>query len=377
MNTVDYQVQNVLLVNRLRDQSSAMIGKVQKIGRATMERATIKDVAKLAGVSNATVSHVMNNTRFVSDGTKQIVERAVEELNYRPSQIARSLSVQRTLTIGLLISDVGNPFYYPIIQGVESVAHANNYDVYLLNAGYDQKRSVKYVRSMIERRADGIILMSSRMSMEIVGEATRHKIPTVVLDWNEVAFQDATAIHFDFERGIRQAVIHLIELGHRRFAHVAGDLSLWTARIRRDLYLKILGEYGISPATVPVVEGNFKIEGGRRALHQLMNTPAKPTAVFTVNDLTAIGLIFEAKQLGLLVPDDFSVVGVDDIGLASQITPSLTTLALPGFVIGELCVSSLLDLLSNPTQEDSLRTHMVEAKFILRESTAAARLNTH
>ena len=377
MNTVNYQIPNALSVNRLRAQSSNMVGAVQKIGRTAMERATIKDVAKLAGVSNATVSHVMNNTRFVSDETKQIVNRAIEELNYRPSQIARSLSVQRTSTVGLLISDVGNPFYYPIIQGVENVAHTNNYNVYLLNAGYDQTRSIKYIRSMIERRADGIILMSSRMSMEIVDEATRQKIPTVVLDWNEISFQDATAIHFDFERSIRQAVTHLIELGHRRFAHVAGDLSLWTARIRRDLYLKILSEHGISPATVPVVEGNFKIEGGRRALHQLMSFPDKPTAVFTVNDLTAIGLIFEAKHLGLSVPDDFSVIGVDDIGLASQITPSLTTLALPGFAIGELCMSSLLDLLNNPTDDDGLKTHLVESKLILRESTAAAKLNMH
>jgi LacI family transcriptional regulator len=339
-----------------------------------MGRATIDEVAKRAGVSKATVSHVINHTRFVSDETRSLVLQAIEALNYRPSQIARSLSVQQTSTIGLLITDVANPFYHRIIQGVEDVALANDYSVFLFNASYDSQRSIKYIRSMVQRRVDGIILMSSRMSMDIVQEATREKVPTIVLDWNGAELGGAGAVNFNFEMGIRQAVAHLINLGHRKFAHVAGDLNLWTARIRRDLFLNCLAEYGVDPNTVPVIEGNFTIEGGRRALRHLVNSSQRPTAVFTVNDLTAIGMVFEAGQLGLCVPRDFSVIGVDDIALASQITPTLTTISLPGFLIGELCMSLLLEMINDTGKKHSQDGHplrIIETELIVRESTAA------
>ncbi len=339
-----------------------------------MARATIDDVAKYAGVSKATVSHVINETRFVRDETRSLVLQAKEALDYRPSQIARSLSVQHTSTVGLLITDVGNPFYHPIILGVENIALAHDYSVFLFNASYDTQRSIKYIRSMVQRRVDGIILMSSRMSMEIVQESTREKVPTIVLDWNEAEYADASTVNFDFETGIRQAVAHLIKLGHRRFAHIAGNLNLWTAQIRRDLFLKSLAEYGIDPDGVAVIEGDFTIEGGRRALHQLMKRPQRPTAIFTVNDLTAIGTVFEAGQLGLSVPRDFSVIGVDDIALASQISPALTTISLSGYVIGDLCMSLLLDMIqgTNTTDGQAVSLHeTIGTELIVRASTAA------
>lgn len=338
-----------------------------------MERVTLADVAKYARVSPSTVSHVINNTRFVTEETRQQVLQAISALNYYPNQVARSLIVKRTYTAGLLITDVGNPFYHRIILGVENVALANGYSVFLFNASYDQARSIKYIRSMIERRADGILLMSSRMSEDILDEATRHNIPTVVLDWNEFEVQKAGAVSFDFDNGIRQAITHLIELGHRRFAHVSGDLELWTARIRRDLFLSILAEHGVDPASVPVIEGNFQIDGGRRALHQLMDAAERPTAIFTINDLTAIGLMIEAKHLGLSVPEDFSVVGVDDIALAAEMTPALTTIAIPGYQVGEQCMTMLLDML-NRAEDDSLEhtdyRRVVKTELIVRESTA-------
>ncbi|MBN1449720.1 MAG: LacI family DNA-binding transcriptional regulator [Anaerolineales bacterium] len=330
-------------------------------------------VAKRAGVSKATISHVINNTRYVSEETRQAVLNAIKELNYTPSQIARSLTVQRTFTAGLLISDVGNPFYHHVILGVEDTALAHGYSVYLFNASYDVQRSIKYLQSMIERRVDGIMLMSSRMTDEIVTEATNYGVPTVILDWNEFDMHQAGSIVFNFEEGIRKAVDHLCDLGHTRFAHVSGNLELWTAKIRRDLFLQALAERGLDPDHATVIEGDFTIEGGKRALHKLMQGPSSPTAVITVNDMTALGMLFEAANLGMVVPHDFSVIGMDDITLASQVIPSLTTIALPRYEIGKLAMMILLDLIEAPDEGefDSMQFHrVVNTELIIRESTA-------
>jgi DNA-binding LacI/PurR family transcriptional regulator len=335
-----------------------------------LRRVTTSDVAKHAGVSYTTVSHVINETRFVAEETRQRVLQAIVDLNYTPSQVARSLATQQTYSVGLLISDVGNPFYHRVILGVEDVALAHGYNVFLMNASYDLNRSIKYIRSMAERRVDGILLMSSSMSEELLAETQENQLPTVILDWLECSAPDVGAITFDFEMGIRQAVAHLIELGHRRFAHVSGDLKLFTARIRRDLFLKILAEYGIDPIDVPVIEGNFRIDGGRRAFRELESDPRKPTAVVTVNDMIAIGIILEAQNAGFRIPDQLSVIGVDDISLASELVPSLTTISLHGYEIGAMAMNLLLDLKGKSESVDTTRCHrVVDTTLVIRQST--------
>ena len=338
------------------------------------KRPTIADVARVAGVSKSTVSRVLNDrTQYMREGTRQRVLQAMDELGYRPSAVARSLVSKRTHTVGLLISDVGNPFYPEVIHGVEDVALAAGYDVFLCNTSYDLERGMAFVRSLADKQVDGTMLMSSSMSDELVLELACHRIPVVVLDW-QLGVVDGIVgtIAVDFQTGIRAAADHLVDLGHRRLAHMSGPVALRTARTRRDVFLNALADRGVDPASVAVVEGNFRIDGGRQALSKLISLPERPTAVFAGNDLMALGIIWEARKRGLDVPQDLSVVGLDDILLAQQNVPSLTTVALPRYEIGSMAMHMLLDLIpvshesrSTPICRDVVSTHLK-----VRQSTA-------
>jgi DNA-binding LacI/PurR family transcriptional regulator len=333
-----------------------------------MKRATMADIAHRAGVSKSTVSHVINGTRFVSAETARRVQQAIEELDYRPSMVARGLASERTGTVGLLISDVGNPFYHQVIRGVEDVALQNDTSVFLFNASYDLDRSLKYIRSMIDRQVDGVMFMSSRLTMQLIDELSRHQVPALILDWEEAQVEGMATIAFDFERGIREAVEHLIGLGHRRFAHVGGPPDLWTARVRQRLFVDALGERGVDPESVLIVEGNLGIDGGREALPAIVQAASRPTAVFAANDLTALGLVWEARKHGVRIPEDLSVVGLDDIEPAGQITPPLTTIALPRYQMGALAMRTLLDLI-RAEQSGGVMRHIMPTRLVVREST--------
>lgn len=336
-----------------------------------MKRVTMRDVARRAGVSKSTVSHVINETRFVSLETKRRVLQAIDELDYRPSKVARSLTSRRTHTVGLLISDVGNPFYHQVILGVEEVALKHDYSVFLFNASYDLDRSMKYILSMIDRQVDGALFMSSRLSEDLIAALVKHQIPAVVLDWADVQLDGVSTLAFDFEAGIRQAAHHLLGLGHTCFAHVSGPLDLWTSRARRDIFLQALAERGVAPESVAVAEANLHIDGGRQALRKLMRAEHAPTAVFAANDLMALGVMWEARQMGLRIPGDLSLVGLDDIELAAQITPGLTTVALPRYEIGARAMQMLLSLIQQPDGAASAQHDAVSTHLVTRASTGA------
>jgi LacI family transcriptional regulator len=338
------------------------------------KRPTIADVARAARVSKSTVSRVLNGrTNYMREETRQRVLQAMDALDYRPSAVARSLVSKRTQTVGLLISDVGNPFYPEVIRGVEDVALKAGYDVFLCNTSYDLERGMAFVHSLADKQVDGAMLMSSSMSDELVLEFAQYQIPVVVLDWQLGAVEGVIGtIAVDFENGIRATADHLVDLGHRRIAHVSGPTDLRTACTRRDIFLAALTRRGIDPAAIVVVEGNFRIDGGRQAMAELASLPQPPTAVFAGNDLMALGIVWEARKRGLEVPRDLSVVGLDDILLAQQSVPSLTTVALPRYEIGNLAMRMLLDLV--PVAHESRSTpvcrDVVSTQLQIRQSTA-------
>ena len=339
-----------------------------------MKRITINDVAQRAGVSKSTVSHVLNNTRFVEDATRLKVLDAVEAMNYRPSSIARSLVKKQTSTVGLLISDVSNPFYHEVIHGVESIALEKGYDIFLCNTHYDLSQAMKFVQSLEDKLVDGVLCMTSSLSKEILIELSSNNIPMVVLDWNASEISDiAATISIDFSKGINETVRHLAELGHKHFAHVSGPLNFWTSRLRRDLFFNALSESGIDPRSALIVEGNLRINGGRQALEKIVSVDPRPTAVFAANDLMALGMIWAAKDYDLQIPQDLSIVGLDDIELSTQITPPLTTVSLPRYKIGSLAMQMLLQQIdSAQTQQDNIDqlNQIVETNLIIRQSTA-------
>jgi DNA-binding LacI/PurR family transcriptional regulator len=342
------------------------------MARTSLSRPTIADVAQAAGVSKSTVSRVlMGNLAYMRDDTRQRVEQAITALNYSPSSVARSLVTKRTHTVGLLVSDVGNPFYPEVIHSVEDVALAHGYDVFLCNTNYNPERGLQILRSLIAKQVDGVMIMSSSMSDEWVIELVKQEVPTVVLDWqiSHLAGEVST-IKVDFETGVREAAAHLIELGHRRFAHISGPLNMRTSLLRRDAFLKALADFNVDPAAVVIIEGDLRIESGRKALNQLMALNPRPTAVFTANDMMALGLIWAAREVGLQIPRDLSVVGLDNIRLAAEINPPLTTIALPQSEIGRLAMESLLELFDRRknAQEDGLALQ-VDTHLVIRNST--------
>ena len=336
-----------------------------------MKRVTINDVALRSGVSKSTVSHVINQTRFVEEKTRQKVLQSINDLNYRPSSIARSLVSQRTGTAGLLISDVGNPFYHEVILGVEDVALANDYSLFLCNTGYDLDRGMKFIHSLIDRSVDGVLFMSSSMKFEMIDEVHRNSINAVVLDWGGTdVSQLASTITIDFNTGICEAVQHLVSLGHTRIAFASGPEGLWTANIRTQAFLNAINQCQPAVEGIVIPHGNLRIEGGYKAFEALLNLNPRPQAVIAANDLTALGIMWAARNAGFNLPHDLSIIGLDDIDLAARVTPALTTITLPRFEIGRLAMQELLALIREPEQIKT--NHIVETYLTVRESTTAA-----
>ncbi len=340
-----------------------------------MSRTTIADVAKVAGVSKATVSRVLSgNYEYMKPHTRDRVEEAIEKLNYRPSSVARSLTSKRTNTAAILVSDVGNPFYSDVIHGVEDVAFKDNYDVFLCNTNYDMERGLTFIRSLIDKRVDGVMIMSSSMSDLWLAELSKNNVPAVVLDWEvQATAAGVSTIGVDYSVGIQAAVDHLVALGHRHIVHVSGPIQLQTARDRRNAFLSALAKHNIPVEAAPIFEGDLQIAGGRKVIEQIMRLSPRPTAVFTANDLTAIGVIGAARAQGLSVPNDLSVIGLDDIWLAEQMDPPLTTVGLPRYEIGQLAMQMLFDLLDKGDERPSTPVHRkVETSLVVRQSTAVA-----
>jgi LacI family transcriptional regulator len=338
---------------------------------------TIEDVANAAGVSKSTVSRVLNGEyTYIRDNTRIKVQKAIADLGFRPNSVARSLTSKRTQTIGVLVSDVSNPFYSDVVHGVEDIAIDQSYNVFLGNINYDQQRGMALIRSLIDRRVDGILIMSSTTSDEWLDELDRNNIPVVVLDWDiPITKGTISAISVDFEIGIHQAVEHLLSLGHHKFAHVSGPQRLQTSRDRMNAFLGSLAKHGIPAEEVTVIESNFRIDGGREAGIQIMEMANRPTAVFAGNDLLAHGILSAAHMQGLSVPGDLSVIGLDDIWLAAETDPPLTTVALPRYEIGALAVRTMLELLNRPKAEESepIRS-TVKTNLIIRKSTAPPKM---
>ncbi len=339
-----------------------------------MSRPTIVDVAKVAGVSKATVSRVLSgNAEYMRPQTRERVLTAIEQLNYRPSNVARSLTSKRTYTAGILVSDVGNPFYPEVIYGVEDVALNHNYNIFLCNTSYDLQRGLTLIHSLADKQVDGLLIMSSSMSDEWVLELTQRNIPAVILDWDiDDSIEGVLGlIEVDFEVGISAAVQHLVELGHQSLAHISGPLNLRTSRLRQNAFLQAAATHGIPADQTVIIESDLRIEGGRDALNHLLTLPQPPTAVFAANDLMAMGVVRAARASGLQVPQDLSVVGLDDIWLVADMEPPLTTVALPRYEIGSLAMQMLFDLLEQDVSTtQSMYRKEVATHLVVRQSTA-------
>ncbi len=330
----------------------------------------IKDVAREAGVSTATVSHVINETKFVTDDTRRKVRDAIGKLNFYPNAHARSLASGRSNIIGLLVSDISNPFFPELVKSIETAAFERGYNIMLFNTNYDAGRAADHVRRLIELQVAGVALMTAELDPGLINELQKRQVRAVFNDIGVVG-EYLSNIVLDYACGIEEAVRHLVSLGHKRIAHIAGSSRISSGNIRRDAFVEAMRKFLPGSDDSLIYEGDFRFESGRMAAMKIIQLGAKPTAVVVANDMMALGAMAEFKAAGLSVPQDISIVGFDDIAFASLCDPPLTTVCSPRVEIGRRAIEALLTTIEKPGQsgaEIRIPTHL-----IVRKSTAPPR----
>jgi LacI family transcriptional regulator len=326
----------------------------------------IKSVAKEAKVSKATVSRVINSDPCVRPETARKVWKAIRHLNYYPNMYARTLGSGRSRILGLIISDISNPFFPEIVKSFEERALKNGYEVLLTDTNHDPTRMAGCAQRMLERRVEGVAILTSEMDAGLMDQMARRGIPIVFLDLGTVQARISN-ISVDYNQGIREATEHLFHLGHRRIGFICGPLQLRSVRTRRSAFLKCLEECGVTYDEQLVREGNYRIDGGQVAMTSLLHLKNPPTAVMTTNDLSAFGALRAIYCEGLRVPEDISVVGFDDIDLSQYTQPPLTTVRLSRSELGETAFNALAQVLSG--RSDHGQEYRVETHLTVREST--------
>ena len=327
----------------------------------------IKKVAEHAKVSTATVSRLINKTSYISPETAKKVWSAIEELGYYPNINARGLASGRSLLLGLIVSDIVNPFFPELVKSFEEYAVEKGYEIITANTNYDAARTAMRVRSLIERRVDGVAVMTSEMDQTLIDELSTRGIPIVFLDTGAVQ-ENISNVRIDYETGISEAVNHLLELGHRRIGFISGPHGLKSAKIRRSAFLKFLRKKGIIEEKELVTTGDYKINGGKAAMNRLLELAVRPTAVLASNDLMAIGALQALRTHNLRVPQDISLIGFDDIALTESTDPPLTTVNVSRVKVAESAFKSLFALINGETKNGT-ETH-VATQLIIRDSTA-------
>lgn len=326
---------------------------------------SIKDIARAAGVSHSTVSRALRNSPLVKPETAAYIRQLAQEMGYIPNVIAQSLVTQRTYTIGVIVTSISDPFVDRIVEGIEDVATGEGYSVFLSSSHADPGREIAVVESFHRRRVDAMIVIASRVGSLYAERLQELRVPIVLIN-NQADGDYIYSVRVDDQRGARKAVEHLIALGHRRIGYVGCHFRPPSNRRRLEGYRQALQQAGIPYAPEFVLHPlSFSdVENGRIALDRLVE--AGVTAVFCYNDRTAIGVMTRARELGVRVPEDLSVVGFDDIEAGWYVTPPLTTVHQPRYEMGRCAMEMVLDLLAGEEVADRL----FPCELVVRESTA-------
>jgi LacI family transcriptional regulator len=288
---------------------------------------SIRDVAERAGVSIATVSRTVNLIPTVAPELARRVWQAVEEVGYLPNTQARALVSGRSRMLGLIVSEITNPFFPELVQEFENLAVAQGYEVLIGSTNYEPERTESLIRRMLQRNVDGVAVMTFGIEEDLVQKLVEREFPLVFVDAGP-DLPNIRVLKVEYGEGIRQGVQHLAALGHRRIAFISGPLRLRSAVARRDAFLKSMAELGLTVPPEHLVEGSHTMEGGITAMEKLIALDELPTAVMCSNDMTAIGVLHALYRTTHKVPGDISVVGFDDIHLAQFMLPPLTTVQM-------------------------------------------------
>lgn len=329
---------------------------------------SLEEVAKRAGVSTATVSRVLNNLDVVKPSTRARVLKAIAELNYHPNLHARTLAGGRSNTIGMIASNLENPFFFDVFRALDSEARAHGYEVVVAHTDYDPERLVRAVRLMIGRRVAGLAVVVSEMDASLINELKAARTPCVFYDVGKPQ-ERMTNIRVNYRRGIERLVEYLHDLGHRRLAFVGHHSTLGPTSEREVAFLDTVKRFPEVEWRTQADRDSF--EGGRMAALRILAGGFQPTAIICVNDIMAVGVMRALRDRGMQIPEDVSVTGFDNVRLAEYCEPPLTTVHIPRDEIGRMAFAALVpgkDLPDVAGQEI-----VIEPEVVLRSSTAKAK----
>lgn len=329
---------------------------------------TIKEIAKLAGVSTATVSKVVNHKDDnISDATRERVLEIIEANNYVPNRIASSMITKKTNTIGLIIPDITNPFFPEVARGVEDYANKAGYHVVLCNSDNDPKKEITYIAMLQEKMVDGIIFTSSSLRNKVTKEFTRMQIPVITVDREIEGLKTKGKITVDNISGAYSGVKHMIERGYKRILHLGGPITSKPSLDRLEGYKKALSDFGIPFDPELCYEGNYTSEWGYKGVKNALDKGIAFDGIFCGNDMIAIGVIKALNEKGIKVPDDIGVLGFDNIYMATVVTPNLTTVSQPNYQMGYTAAEMLIHIIMNPSS--NIKEVELKTELIIREST--------
>ncbi|WP_163339456.1 LacI family DNA-binding transcriptional regulator [Desulfopila sp. IMCC35008] len=335
---------------------------------------TILDVARLAGVSTATVSRVINSPDSVREETREKVYLAMAKCNYKYNALARGFVTKRSNTIGLIIPTINNPVFADSTLGVQEYGDANNIRVILGNSYYKYSQEENLVKVLRESQVDGLILTTTNLKGDVLKSLIDEKFPFVLL-FSTVKGGPFSAVGIDNYRGGYLATEHLVSLGHKRIGMVAGNFSMTDRSYHRwHGYKSCLRNNKISYDKELLVQTDYSLSGGRDSIKKLLGLPSPPTAVFCSNDYIALGAIKGARETGLILPEELSIVGFDDMQTASYMVPALTTIRQPAYEMGRRAAELLLSQIEQPSKPIQ---DMMDIALVVRESSTAVRETTH
>jgi DNA-binding LacI/PurR family transcriptional regulator len=329
---------------------------------------TMREVAERAGVSPATVSRVLNKTQYISPDTEQRVLEVVRELNYYKNVHARRLSTGQSNLFGLVISEIANPYFPEIIRGFQGAAWDRGFDVLLCNTEYSPARTASVIRKLIESDVRGVAIMTSSVDRNTIAELTAAGVGVVFCNLAPPG-RLISNISIDYQRGISQAIEHVVALGHRRAAVIAGPGDNRTAITIRRALVAGLNRHRLNP--FPVIDCNYRIDSGASAVRTILSWSERPTVIFCGSDLIAMGAMNALEEEGVQVPGDISVVGIDDISFAFLARPPLTTISVPRERLGVIAFEALQRVLKLKRQKGT--EYYLGTELVIRKSTASAK----
>jgi LacI family transcriptional regulator len=330
----------------------------------------MRDIAKIAGVSSATVSRVINGSNLVRPVTAERVRQVIKELKFVPNGSATTLKYGRSSTYGLIIPDITNPFFPEFIQSFERILGDKNRDMLMATIGSHPERMQQAIRRMMIRQVDGVALLASEIETEPIEALIHNRVPLVTMDRRLVG-PGLSDVSIYSESGMREAVDHLHRLKHRKIGYIGGSAGLTISDHRLSAFTDSMERAGLKVDPRFLRVGNYRIHGGEAAMAELLELEDRPTAILTANDLTAIGALRVIHRHGLSVPGDLSIVGFDDIDLSDVVYPPLTTLRLPRHELAETVVGALESFTDNP--HGIGKQYRVKTSLVVRNSTGPAK----